>query len=256
MTDGQNLAALKLYQRTPNQPGSFDTKAITDELAILNLLDATPAREHVPQILAHDAAVQYILLTPVGERLTSLHVDGDLIVGLVTAVQALHTYCIHRDLRAANILVVPGVPCRIKIIDWNLGLAVTDLARPHKPEGATCVQGFAVLTAMRSGTQHRYKLRDDLQSLVRAMFLVMCPGTTAPKQVRWSASYFARYLRLLIVQGASEFSDWGAFWRNRLQQRDPPVGAMDSVWYWWMVAEERASAEDYGGLRDALLRVV
>jgi hypothetical protein len=173
MTDGRGeIAALKLYQRTPLPSGVFDVKHITDELAILTMLNTTPASVHVPQILAHDPAVQYILLTPVGERLTDVHVDSDLIVGLVAAVQALHTYCIHRDLRAANILVVPGVPRRIKIIDWNLGLPVGDLTRAHKPEGAFCVQGFAVLNAMLTKKTHAYSHREDLQSLVRAIYLV------------------------------------------------------------------------------------
>jgi hypothetical protein len=48
---------------------------------------------------------------------------------------------------------------------------------------------------------------------------------------------------------------WIAFWERRLQQRTPRV-ATDSTWHAWMAAEERASAGDYDGLRDALFRVV
>eukprot|EP00047_Mylnosiga_fluctuans_P022870 m.128250 g.128250 ORF g.128250 m.128250 type:complete len:274 (+) comp9410_c0_seq3:855-1676(+) len=170
--DSGQRAALKLYQRAPLGK-TVNLKHITDELTNLTLLNSTTASDHVPQVLAHNLVLQHILLTPVGERLTEQHVDRNLIVGLVAAVKALHAYCIHRDLRAANILVVPGVPRSVKIIDWNLGLPVRDLARAHKPEGALCVQGFDVLSARLKNAPHVYSHRDDLQSLVRAMYLLL-----------------------------------------------------------------------------------
>jgi hypothetical protein len=177
-------AALKLYQRTSGLETVFDQKHFTDELTILNLLAMTPASIYVPQILAYDATVQYILLTPVGVRLNEAHVDRDLIIGLLDAMRAVHAYCIHRDLRAANILVVPGTPPRIKIIDWNLALRVEDLSRAHTPEGALGVQGTEIILAMLKKVPYVYSPRDDLQSLVRAIYLVFNPGTVAIIEVK------------------------------------------------------------------------
>eukprot|EP00047_Mylnosiga_fluctuans_P022871 m.128260 g.128260 ORF g.128260 m.128260 type:complete len:508 (+) comp9410_c0_seq4:8-1531(+) len=235
VVDGRQGAALKLYQRRPNENMLFDAKHITDEVAILDLLNATPASTHVPQILARDTVLQFILLTPVGERLSELHVDRDLISGLVEAVRAVHKYCIHRDLRAANILIVPGTPRTIKIIDWNLGLPVGDLVHSHTPAGAVCVQGFGVLNAITANEQYLYSHKEDLQSLVRAMYLIMNPEVNATKR------------------SETEAINWFFFWRRRLQQRVPPVTALESIWFWWMRAEDCACVGDYDGLREALL---
>jgi hypothetical protein len=60
----------------------------------------------------------------------------------------------------------------VMIIDWNLGLARDQLDTPQTPAGAVFVQGFEVLRKIEVRLGHRYTHRDDLQSLVRALYLL------------------------------------------------------------------------------------
>ncbi len=63
-----------------------------------------------PKLLTLNRDFQYLLISPVGKQITSsnLTADPEVAVGIVTAIEVLHTICIHRDLRAANILLLAG----------------------------------------------------------------------------------------------------------------------------------------------------
>ena len=52
---------------------------------------------------------------------------------------SMHVVCIHRDLRAANILLIAS---RLMIIDWNLRVKLDQLSIPQTPAGAVSVQSF------------------------------------------------------------------------------------------------------------------
>ena len=166
-------AALKLYQRFEIgvEMSEFDTALFDQEVKILAAIATSAAAHYAPRIIHSDRALQYILLTPVGTPLSFATLSAGVVGDLVDAVEALHAIGIHRDLRAANILRGPGG--RVMIIDWNLGLALDQLATSQTPAGAVFVQGFEVLEAMNSRDLHTYTHSDDLQSLVRALYLLV-----------------------------------------------------------------------------------
>ena len=169
--DGVTKAALKLYQRVCRESVvKFDTAAFNKEIEILRQIALNPAaRDFAPSIVAYDPTLQWMLLTPVGRQLDFDSLTRDVVGQLVDALHALHEVCIHRDLRHANILLVHG---KVRIIDWNLALSREEALLGHKPLGAVYVQGFDVLYHTRRKSIHYYSARDDLQSLVRTLFLL------------------------------------------------------------------------------------
>ena len=167
-------AALKLYQREKMNPKSavlFDNTLFQNELAILQSIAVSKsAATYAPTVKWFDPTLQCMLLTPVGEPLDFAWLTRDVAGQLVDALRALHQVCIHRDLRPANILVVYP---KVLIIDFNLALSVSSDALTHVPAGASCVQGFGVLTSMAvQGQKYTYSPKDDLQSLVRTIYIL------------------------------------------------------------------------------------
>lgn len=167
--------ALKLYSRMPISGGRFifQSAEFEQEVKVLTFLgtDAcAPARPFVPRLLHYNAAQQWILLSYAGEQLNASHLRNPHIVrSLVDAVEAVNRFCIHCDLRAANILVHEGE--RVKIVDWNLAIAVEEVKKKlFKPRGALHVRSPGALDA--GETDYRYSAKDDLQSLVRALYVV------------------------------------------------------------------------------------
>lgn len=64
---------------------------------------------------------------------------------------------------------------KVYIIDWNLGLSLADARTAQEPEGAVAVHGFAVALARSQRDAYLYTPSDDLQSLVRAVYLLLNP---------------------------------------------------------------------------------
>ncbi len=58
------------------------------------------------------------------------------------------------------------------IIDWNVALSVAELDQEHEPKGALCVQPPNVLDAAIALKTLKYEKCYDLQSIVRAVYLI------------------------------------------------------------------------------------
>ncbi len=58
------------------------------------------------------------------------------------------------------------------IIDWNVALSVDELDQEHEQKGALCVQPPNVLDAITRLRPLKYEKCYDLQSIVRAVYLI------------------------------------------------------------------------------------
>eukprot|EP00048_Salpingoeca_helianthica_P011602 m.167390 g.167390 ORF g.167390 m.167390 type:complete len:524 (-) comp15245_c0_seq34:92-1663(-) len=218
--------AIKLYQRFDLRGGVFDRTRFDREVALLGVIAGSPAaRPYAPTIHESDKMLQFIVLSPVGWPLSGSEMNAGTAGQLVEAMRALHTVCIHRDLHAANILLQPEGT--VMIIDWNLGLTKEQLSMPQVPAGALCVQGFDVLACMgmEEPRPHRYTHREDLQSLVRALHLLVYNVHVSPTTTAW---------------------EWADFWSWRLTGPVPPT----HVFSGWVAAEAAAVAGDYDELKE------
>eukprot|EP00048_Salpingoeca_helianthica_P011593 m.167197 g.167197 ORF g.167197 m.167197 type:complete len:510 (-) comp15245_c0_seq11:92-1621(-) len=218
--------AVKLYQRFDLEEDTvFDTSRFDQEVTLLKTIASSSGAKHAPTVHESDKSLQFMVLSPVGRHVLFEDVDVNFVSSLVESIQALHTVCIHRDLRAANILLQPDET--VMIIDWNLGLTKEQLSMPQVPAGALCVQGFDVLACMgmEEPRPHRYTHREDLQSLVRALHLLVYNVHVSPTTTAW---------------------EWADFWSWRLTGPVPPT----HVFSGWVAAEAAAVAGDYDELKE------
>lgn len=95
------------------------------------------------------------------DTLTIKHV-GDILVTLKMA----HKYVIHRDIRPENILYHNG---KATVIDW--GFAIAPPSSPVPYSGTVRFASSSVLKDLEVNNRHQSNPADDLQSLIRTVFV-------------------------------------------------------------------------------------